>query len=888
MRAPRLHLPTVVGRLRADRGLLVLVGTVVALTVALMGAVSPVTERSADRAMAAAVRDAGTRGTVTASLPEWYDDPSGKTRDPGTATQVRQDADVVRGAMPSELAEVLQPGVTTVTTTPLHLVDGGPGRYLQLAFVDTADGPPAVSYTQGGAPQADRGRAQRPSVQVAVSEAAARALDLQVGDRVPALDEHGRSVVVAISGTFVPDDAGDESWRVAPQLLEPTRSTSGDEPRTSAAALVSDVSLTDLRFALPGDALRRRVVFTPDPSAVTWRRSAALERTIAALQSGAGVGLGKTSWDSLLGTVLQDGRTQVGAARGQAQVLLVGLLACALLVLVLAGQLLARRRTGPLTGARERGASLPGIALELVTESVLVTAVGAATGLVVVRLVAGSVGWSWSVPVLLVAATAPAVLGVAVAEGPTSRVPANRSARRVRARVALLRRIGVEGVVLVAAALSFVALRQRGVVGDEERGGGGDLTAASAVTWIAVAAAVVLVRLTPPVLRWMLRRTRRATGGVPLFVAARLVRSGARVLPVVVVVVAVSGTTFAAALAATLREGQAAGALSVVGGDARLDTRPDAALAGVAREVAGATGVRATAAVRVEDGVSVSAHGGSAFVRLAVVDAAAYEQLLEASALPDAPQLARLRPGGEDRVPALLLGGPEGLRDDPSLRWEDTSVPLDVVGTAPDVEDATDPVIVVDVDALATFGVTVPPDSVWAVGPGAREALDAVTRSTAGITVVAYADELQRRRDAALPSAVGTLAAASCVLLLVLGLLGVALAAATDAPARATSTGRLRALGTSDRDLRRTLLGELVTPVLIGAVAGLATGVGCAWTVLGELSLENLTAAPQPPTPVVPWWSVLSVVVIAGCAVALALADWRRVRRTPLAELLRT
>ena len=791
----------------------------------------------------------------------------------------------MRSGMPRDLAEVLQPGVTTVTTTPLNLVDAGPGRYLQLAFVDTADGAPDVSYTRGAAPRAARG-GRSPSVQVAVSEAAAQALDLQVGDRVPARDEHGRSVVVAISGTFVPDDAGDEAWEVVPQLLEPTSSTSEDEPRTAAAALVSDESLADLRFALPGDALRRRVVFAPEPAAVTWARSQALERTVAALQSGAGSGLGETSWDSLLGTVLRDGRAQVSAARGQAQVLLVGLLTCSLLVLVLAGQLLVRRRTGSLTGARERGASLPGIAAELVTESMLVTVLGAATGLVVVRLATGSVGWTWSVPVLLVAAVTPAVLGVAVAEGTTTRVPANRSARRARAKVAQLRRLGLELVVVAAAVLSGVALRQRGVVGDD--GGGGDLTAASAVTWVAVAGAVVLVRLAPPALRWVLRRTRRATGGVPLFVAARLVRSGARLLPVVVVVVAVSGTTFAAAFAATLRDGQAAGALSVVGGDAQLDARPDAAFTDVARRVDGAADVRAAAAVRVEDGVSVSAHGGSAFVRLAVVDAAAYERLLAASELPDAPQLARLGSGAGDRVPALFLGAPDGLRDDPTLRWEDSSIPLDVVGAAPDVQDATDPVVVVDADALAAAGVVVLPDSVRAVGPGAPAALDAVAARTPGAAVATYADELQRRRDAALPSAVGALAAASCALLLVLGLLGVALAAATDAPARATSIGRLRALGASDRDLRRTLLGELVAPVLVAAVTGLAVGVGCAHAALGALSLETLTAAPGPPPPAVPWWTGLSVVLLAGCAVALAVLDWRRARSAPLAELLRS
>lgn len=885
MTRPVVHVPTVLGRLRADRGLLLLVAAVVALTAGLVGAVPPLGERAADRAVAAAVRDAGPRATVVANLPRWYDDPAAPSRDPATAAQLRHEVDVVREALPADLARVLRPGIASVTSTPLQLLDAGPGRYLRLAFVEAADGGPAVTYAQGGAPRATGEGGARPTVQVAVSEAAARALDLTVGDRVAARDEHGRSAVVEVSGVFVPLVADDAAWEVAPSLLHPTTSTSEAGPSASAAALVSPESLPDLRLALPGDALTRRVVFAPEAGELTWSRSASVEQTVAALQAGAGPGLDETTFDSLLGNVLRDGRAQVTAARGQAQVLLVGLLTVAGLVLVLAGRLLVRRRAATLRATRQRGAGLAGLGAELVVESLVVAALGAAVGLVVVRLAVGSVAWPWSAPVLVVAVVAPAALGVAVAEGPTARVPANRAARRTRERVARLRRLGLELAVLAAAVLSVVALRQRGVAGDD--GGGDDLMAAGAVTWVAVVVALVLVRVAPPALRWFLRRTRRAVGGGPLFVAARLVRSGAGVLPVLAVVVTVSGATFGAALVATLHDGQAAGALALVGGDARLDARPDPALRDVAREVGGAPGVRAAAAARVDDGVRVTAHGGSAFVRLAVVDAAAYEQLLRASDLPDAPRLARLRSEVADRVPALLLGGPAGLREDPVLRWEDAAVPLVAVGTAPDVGASADPVVVVDADTLAAFGVVAEPDTVWAVGTGAASGLEDKGRAP-GRAVTTYDDELERRRDAALPSAMVDLATASCALLLALGLLAVALASSTDAPGRATALGRLRALGSSDPDLRRTLLGEVVTPVLVAASAGLAVGAGCAWTALGRLSLENLTAAPESPAVVVPWWTVGSVVLLAGSAVALALLDWHRVRRTPLAELLRT
>lgn len=898
IRLPRLHAATVIGRWRTDRGLLVLVGLVVALTTALTAVVAPVTERTADRAIAQTVREAGSRGTVVATMPEWFDDPRGKARDPDTAVQVRQDADQAKDMLPTGLAAVLRPGVTTVTTPFLQLLDAGPGRFLQLAFVDTAEGAPGVSYTQGGPPGASVGADEEAAevqpgdapwpVQVAVSENAAEALDLQVGERLPAQDERGRAVVVRISGTFVPTDQDDEASQVSTRLLHPVQGKSDALAYTSAAALVSSESLPDLRFALPADVLTHRVVLTPDPTLLRWREAAALEQSIVSLQASAGLARGDIVWDSLLDGVLRDGRAQVASARGQAQVLLLGLLACTLLVLVLAAQLLVRRRTGVLSIARQRGAALSDIAVELLIESLLVAGLGAAIGLGAIRLLVGSAGWGWSIPVVIVAAAAAPVLGaVAAGRGAGARrVPANRTARRAAARALRLRRLALEGTVLAAAALSFVALRQRGVVGG---GDGGDLTSAGAATWSAVAGAVVLLRLLPPALLWALRRTRRSPGNVAFVVAARLTETGTRALPVLVVFVAVAQLTLAVALAATEREGQSAGALTAVGGDARLDTEPDAALRQIGLGVDDAPGVRAVAVGRVEDGVRISSQRGVEVVRLVVVDASSYQRLLEVSELGDAPQLARLRRTEDGQVPALVLGSDTGPRDGPILRWEDTTIPLDVVGTAPDVNASGGPVVVVDTESLADAGVVAPPDTMWVVGPDANSAIGAVDeRASVAGSVVLYADELDRRRDAPLPSGIAGLAAASSMLLLVLAMLGTVLAAAAEAPSRGESLGRLRALGLPQRDLWRVVVGDLVVPVVVVAIAGLMWGVSCAYSVLDWLSLELLTGQPGPPEPLIPWWTALVVVALVSNALAVAGLEWRRVQRRALAQLLRS
>jgi putative ABC transport system permease protein len=885
---PRLHRASIAGRARTDLGLLMLIGLVVAFATLLTSAIAPLTERTSDRAIAAAVRDAGPQGAVVATAPDQGDD-GRRIRDPKSAAALRSTAEDAHHQMPTELAAVVRPAVTSLTTPPLHLLDAGPGRYLRLAYVAGPGAAPAVTYLSGGPPQpgASGSRADLHvrtdpwPVQVALPQAAAAALDLAPGDRLLAEDEQHRNVTIVVSGVFSTSDPKADVWAAVQDLFHPIIGHSDGLTSTSAAAIVTADSLPDLRLAVPSDDLTGHISFSPQPSQVRWERSAQLAQQVVSLQASASRLHEGRSWDSLLDRVLTDGRAQVSAARGQASVLTFGLLAGTLLLLVLAAELLVVRRSGSIALVRERGASLAGIFLELFVEAVVLAFLGAAIGLLATWALVGDVGWRLSWPVLAVASLAGPILATVVASraADTRRVPANRSARRTAARVRRVRRLLVEGAILAVAVLSYVALHQRGVVGD------GDLTASSAPTWWAVAGGIILVRLLPPAVRVVLKRARRTTGAVPLVAAAGASRTAIRALPLLVVVVTVAQLTVGIALASTEQHGQADGALLTVGGDARLQIAPDRAVSSLAAKVSDAPGVRAAVAARVTDGVSASSGTTAAAVRLVVVDSAAYQRLLAASPLTDAPQLSRLRKPANGQVPALLRGGAADLRDGLQVRWQDKSVPLTVVGVAPPDDDSTDPVVIVDEAAFSATGAAADPGTIWAVGSGAAAALHAAAGPTGSVDTLTGV--LDKRRSAPLASGLVHLALVSSLLLILFAVLSVTLAAAAGAPPRAESLGRLRSLGLDRVGVRRVLLGELIAPVLVSSLAGFALGIGSAVTMFGPLSLELITGQSSAPTLVVPWWTVLTIIVLVVTVLTVARVEAARVSRTPLAELLR-
>jgi putative ABC transport system permease protein len=877
------------GRLRTDRGLLALTAAVVALVTALLAAVAPLTVRTADRAVEQSVRDAGRSGAVVAVVPQPYSRGE-RSRDPGSVASLASDVEAARSRMPRVLDAVVRPGVVSLASTPLQLTDAGPGRYLRLAYVASPAGPPAVTWVEGRAPRgsAAPGResvALEPGappwpVQVGLSADAASALGLGAGDRLEAQDDARRAVDVVVSGVFTADDPRDEAWLAQPDLLRASTGTTEGAPRTSATALVVDASLPDLRLGVPPDELSERISFTPVARQVTWRGAPALRRAVVGLQAAAGTGDDEIRFDSLLDRVVDDALVRVATARGQAQVLLVGLAATALLVLLLAAQLLVRRRAGTLALARERGAGLLDLGLELGVESLLVAVTGTVLGLGAVVLLLGSAGGSAVLPVVVVVALAAPVLGAVEAARATGarRVPANRAARRTLQRARATRRLVLEGLVVAAAVVSLLALRQRGA-------SDGDLVVASVSTWWALVVALLLARALPALVRRVVLGARRTTGLARLVVGARVAEAGTRVLPLVVVTVAVAQLVLGVAVAATERSGQEAGARIAVGGDARLRSAPDVSLATTAADLASAPGVDAAVAARIAD-ARLSSETSAVDVRLVVVDAAAWARLLADGDLPEGSGPGGLAsPDAAPPVRALVTGGTAEVGDSTQLRWDDTLVALDVVGTAPRVEASTDPVVVVDAAALAAAGSDAAPDTVWATGPGAADAV----RAAAGPddTVTTYAGVLAERRDAPLPAALVGLAAVSVLVLLALGALAVVLAAAADAPARRVSLGRLRSLGVPDRTLRTVLTGELLVPVLASVLAGVVAGATCALAVTDHLGLELITGESSPPALVVPWWTTAAALLVAAVAVLLGRREAARLRRAGLAVLLR-
>ncbi|MEU8243545.1 FtsX-like permease family protein [Actinoplanes missouriensis] len=957
MKLPLPHWPSVRGRARADAVPLLLTAVVVTVVAALSSAVPVLLRSTADEAVRGAVRRAGSTADViaTARWEEPDDGQNGRIRMPRLADDVTALRERALGELGADLRGALLPPVAGLISPTLKITDGSVLRTLRLAYLSAADGP-AVTWTAGRAPgPTAEGFAEMPyfdgppwTVAIGLSETVATRLGVRPGDHIPLADEFGDKKDVLVSGVYRPADPADPAWRIAPWLLEP-RSGADGIGSTRFGALLSADSLPDARLAFKPDEMRRTVWFSPNPDVLTWQSAERITATAVALKatsaSSSSLDAGST-WNTQLDAVLRDVRAQIDAATAQASVLLIAVLTVAVLVLLLAAALLVRRRAAALTVARQRGAGLPVLALELVVESVAVTVVAAAAGVGIARTLVSSFWVSpWVVPVIVAGVLAAPVLGVVAAGRATRdrRAPANRSARRQLVRTVQLRRIAGELAVAAVAAGAFVALHQRGVA----PGGAVALPAAAPALGVLVGA-LVLLRIMPVVTGVVLRWALRSRRPLAVFGAARAADGGGRALPLVAVVGAAGLAVFGGVVAGTVDGGLRDGSWRSVGADARIDLAVEGAAGDVVGKVAGQDGVSHVVAGWVSDGVRVVTDEVTAVPRLVAVDAGAFRELVGDTPLADGALLGplvtgRAGAGGPSAppsspsspsssspsspsssspsspsplsssssqpsaslspqstrnsgdisdisllpVPALVLSADGSLQPGMKLqllRDDFPAVPLTAVGTAPAIGGAAD-VVVVDAAALAESGMPVDPNTIWLTGPGAARAA-----ATTGIAadVVIRTDVLRERRDAPLVSGLRHLAWASAGVLLGLGILGFALSAAATAPERWQTLTRLRTIGLRPRDARTVATAELLPLAVLAAIAGPALGVVVAGVTMGPLALRLLTGQSADPLPSLPW-TVLGVVMGAFVLVALVIPPVESMirRRQRLSEVLR-
>ncbi|GID27748.1 hypothetical protein Abr02nite_27310 [Paractinoplanes brasiliensis] len=890
-----LHWPSIRGRARADAGPLLLVAAVVAAVALLAGATPPLIRSTSDDATREAVRraadDAAVR--VEAEWPDDYGPNGGRARSPGLAADIADVAGRAEFQLDPGLRSALRPPVTTVSSISLMITDGSVQRRLQLEYLTNATGEPAVTWVSGRAPgpSAADEFVEIPlnggpwPMQVGLSEAGAAALGVKPGDRIPVQDERRNPYDVRVSGVFRPVDANDPAWGPAPWVLNPSANRDGFGT-TRIGALLTAESVPDLRLAFRTDQLRRVVRFDVDPDTLTWESAQALAASVGTLKGSSAVSAERDQslkWATQLDSVLSDLRDQVATATAQASVLLIAVLAGALLVIALAADLLTRRRATALATARRRGASLPGLAAELVVESAAVAVPAALLGLALSFALAGGASLTWVLPFVVIAVAAGPAFGTLTAARATRdrRAPANRSARRWIRNTQLIRRFAVDAAVVALAVASLVALRQRDI------GSTVDLPAA-APTLCALAVSLLLVRLLPLATGLVLRLALRSRHPLALFGAARAAATSARVLPALALTTALALSAFAVTLYATTDRGLSEGAWQTTGSDARLSLTSDSSshATDVVSRTAAAPGVRHAVAARVSESARFIADNTAVPARLIVVDTQAFRQLLADTPLPPLP--ATSLTGGDGRVPALVRTADGSLSPGVDFRLPivtNQAVELTAVGTAP-VLGVGDDVVVVDTSAATAAGLPAEPNTIWATGPGAANALKA---AASGGRVVARTDLLKERRTAPLTSSLAALSLLTAAILLVLGLLGYALAAAASAPGRWETLARLRTLGLRPRDTHRVAAGELLPPAVVAALCAPLLGALLAWSALGPLALRLLTAQATDPAVVTPWWQLTAATVAALLLTLIAIITAEVVtrRRRRLSETLR-
>lgn len=771
-----------------------------------------------------------------------------------------------------------------------------------------------------GAPGQPAPPAEPAVFEIAFSASQATELGIELGDEYDVVLDQSDPLIrgrafrvnpaqVVVVGLFEPLDPDGAYWSGDASLLMADQRGDEDEPLAYATAAVAREAYSSLWTSeLPFHYEWR---FQVDAARLDADQVTTLQSDLPRLDRIGGAGAvaapGQIGVRTGLGAILEQFMAQRSLAASVLSIAAIGPFALATGAMAMVAILLARRRAATLSLVRGRGASGALLLGTQLWEALILTGAAALVGLGLAVLAIPARMSPLSAPLAIaVAVTATGLLvgasWTAARRGPGQ--PERDDASAVR-RVSP-RRLVIEGTIVAVAIAATLLLRQRGLVIDGEGSEGADPLLASVPVLAGLAAGIVALRLYPVPIRafsWLAARRRDLVPVLGLRTIGR--RSGAANLPLLALMLTAAFGTFTSIVASSLDRGQLTSTYQQVGADYRLEPIGSNEFTFV--DAAAVPGVEAAA---------------PAFVDLSAPFAASSRQraTIFLDAL-DAPGYAAVTAGtaADPKLPLSFFGEPatEGLGtpENPIPAILSTNLPS---GTNNLV--AGDPFQITIAGEALTFRLlerrdrfaglsssdfaVVPlawvkaalddevllPTRIWVrAGPDAAPAIAAAMGEAAGTArIVSRHAAYAALRDISMGQAViagYTLALIVAAVYMALTIIG---ALILSAARRTRDTAYLRTLGVSASQSLALTVMEHGPPVLLALIPGIALGTGVAMLTLPSLGLGTFaaTVGPLPPFVDVAALAVLAVGLVALVAVAVAAGTWLS-RRARLVNALR-
>jgi putative ABC transport system permease protein len=813
---------------------------------------------------------------------------------------------------------------SSLTTPLLPVTDDAPTLpatmppKVELSYRDTLAS--NVRLIAGRLPAGQAGSGATTVVQAAVTDATARRFGLAVGSR---LALPGTSLLLAVTAIVQPRASSALFWTADPAVAAPQLVTVGQNDYWIGGVFIGPGALGALLNNVDLATTQATWTFPLDLGSVTAAQASLLQRQLVVALATAGrfnvasvpisvghlpAGLKHVRFrqtspavhsvlipltvDLSSGTpaLLTGFESEAAAAGNVLDMLAVSLAVLAAVVVLLGGWLLAEQRRQEFAVLRARGAARRQLAALVLAVSAATAVPGALAGAVIAVALTPSApaALSWWLGGLVVAAAlaGPVAVTVRTHRGYAAVVRPDAPP----ARLSTVRRLVVEALAVAAAAGALVVLRDQG-------DGRGDVYASAAPVLLAVAVAVLVLRLYPLLVRGVLLVAGRRAGPAAflgLVRAARVPASAA--LPAFAMVLALALVSFAGMVRGAVLRGEVAASWQQAGADAVI-TGTGPVTAALQRSVAAVPGVRHVAAAGVVTGGLGSA--GTAQFDVLLVDPAQYARLVAGSPLPPVPaQFTTSGAGRSSAGPVPVLASP-GLAA--QLGHGPVTVLLNalrlvavrVVGQAADMSAvfASDGGYLV-LTRQAAAALRVAPDSLLVTGQSLNEPAlrAAVARHDAGATIVFRSGLLTRlaaaplRQGAYLALALGAAAAACCCLLVLL------LSLLLSASARQLALARMTTMGLSGAQARLLSVVELLPQLLAVLTGGLACALALVPATGPALSLTAITgSASSVPVQVEPLWLVavgagLLVLAIVGLTGQTVLTDRNAPRSLRMGE----